>query len=276
MNSETLSSRIIKEAMISNPDASRSEILEGILAIIQRDVLPAVLKDLSLPKFPSWADIVIESRRPKLPRKEAKREGFLEERRRVIQEVTYLRQKLHWDGDRTSAVYPYLEDSDNLATLPGLGGSSFERAPKYDGEKAKAPAGEEFGKAYPHIFPSLKPKHQITFSERLQERITSIPLLEKVFSKIEIDLRDLIASRKIEANLVVSLQLDFEITSWEKTLITIKELPPALTFEDRMKIWETFDLTIRSRINALRKEADENTNEYLENLNRNLFVHIEL
>lgn len=276
MSSETLFSKIVTEATYHNPGASRAEILEGIFATLEGEILPAVLRGLSLPKFPSWSDIVIDSKRPKTVKRGPGEESFLAERRRVIQEIEYVRRKLRWNGDKTSTVHAYPEDSDNSAFPIRTRGSSFDGVQEPNGKEAKTPGVQEFGKTYPYILPPPKPKYQITFSERSQGKIVSNPLLERIFSRVEIDLRNLIASRQIQAHLEVSIKSDCEIASWEKTVITIRELPSDMTFEERMKIWEIFDLTIRGRINELRKGADTNADKYLKDLNNNLFVHVEL
>jgi len=277
MNSQTLISKIVTEAMNYNPNASIDDILGGIFTIMEREVLPAVFKGVSLPDFPSWSDIVIESKKGKIIRKGPRPSThLLKERRLIIQQIEYLRQKLDWNGNKTLTTYPYLANFDNLIGIPETGQPSIKMEPKYDGEETRVPFIEDLGKTYPSILPALKPKYQITFSNLVQEKIISNPLFERIFSKIEVSLRRLIEERNLEANVEVFFQSDIEIPNWEKSVITIKDLPLKMTFEDKMKIWEIFDLTVRSRIAELAEEMDENTRKYLKDLNRNLFVHMEL
>lgn len=68
---------------------------------------------------------------------------------------------------------------------------------------------------------------------------------------------------------------DVEIPSWKKCVLTIHP-PSELTFDERMNISTIFDVAIRKTINEMKKEADVTTTDYLKNLNRSMFVHIDL
>lgn len=272
MASKTLSSEIFTEAINRNPHASTEEILEGFVNIMEIEILPSVIRDLSLPDFPSWAKMAIESRGRKGKKKFRPKET-LKEKRAIIQQVEYLK-KLNWDGVNTRTPTIYFSDHDDLMGLPQLG-KSFEIKPKRRKPKTEVPTIESAHKPYARVpFPSER-KNPFVLSNEIQERIISDSLLEGLFKNVEVSIRKLIETRNLEAYLDVSFKSDLEIPTWEKYVITI-DLPSRMSFEEKMRIWEIFDLTIRNKISDLAKKVDDKTREYLDNMNKNLFVHMEL
>ena len=123
--------------------------------------------------------------------------------------------------------------------------------------------------------PKPTEENLITLSETTQRKIVSEPIFEAFFKNVEVQLRSIIASRKLETEIDVTYKTDEEIPSWNKCVLKVHP-PPNLNFNARMNISTIFDITIRKTINDLKKNADSNTLEYLKNLNRNLFVHIDL
>lgn len=274
MSTQTLLSEIMTEAKNHNPDASSSEIAQGIVGIMEREILPEVLRDVSLPPFPSWSDMLIESKGRRIRKRFRSRE-ILEERRIILQQIEYVRRGLVWDGTDTIAPTPHFPDFTSVIEVPESGKSSIKEIPKHDGEETQAPTAEIIDKPYPTITPQPKLKSQITLSTEFQEKIITEPLLEQTFKNVEVGIRELIDARNLEANIDVSFRLDFEIPSWKKLVINVG-VPSQVDFKDRMNIWTMFDLAIRNKITSLAKDASDDMREYLGNLNKDLFVHIEL
>lgn len=272
MVSQTLFSDILTEAINRNPQASPEDILEGLVNILETEILPSVIRDLRLPPFPSWAKMAIKSRGRK-SRKKFQPTETLRQRRAVIQQVEYLK-KLNWDGVNTPTPAVHFSDHDDVIGLPQLG-MSFEIETRRRRSKTKFPIIELPHKPYARVSFPLERKNPFVLSDEVQERVVSDPLLEGLFKNVEISIRELIETRGLEACLSVSFKSDLEIPTWEKYVIKIT-LPPRTKFEERMKIWEIFDLTIRNKILELAKKADDKTREYLESTNKNLYVHMEL
>jgi hypothetical protein len=143
------------------------------------------------------------------------------------------------------------------------------------GENIEHLTVKENGKTSPNVFLPLEPKRQIVLSEEIQRKVVSEPSLEEVMKIIETGMRKLIDDREIDASVEVSFRSDLEMPSWKRYVIVVD--PQAnLKFKDRMNLWTVFDVTVRKGIADLAKNADDNKKKYLSELNRNLFVHLEL
>ena len=269
MSSHTLYDQILTEARSHNPEASPDEILDGLVTILENEILPEVLQDMSLPKFPSFSAILRSESTGRLVKKKFEPTDTLRKRRVVIQQIERLKRQLGWDGNNESRTLPYFSNSSNLAVFPELHVSPTKRT------KLHIEKPEKTDEPYPTIAPPSKAPYQIVLSEAFQKKILSDPMLENVFKNIEIGMRNLIASRNLETDASVTSLTDFEIPSWEKLVINISPLSP-MDFKERMNVWTLFDITIRNKIVALAKDADEKTQESLRNLNKRLYLHIEL
>jgi hypothetical protein len=274
MSSNTIYGQILTEARNHNPEASPDEILNGLVTILENEILPEVLQDMRLPKFPSLSDMLHSESTGRLVKRKFEPTETLRKRRDVIQQIERTKRQLGWDGNNESKVLPYFSNSNDLAVFPELSVSSAERAKSYV-EKPEIPIPEKIDEPYPKFFPPSKLPYQIVLSEAFQKRILSDPMFENIFKNIEISMRSLIASRGLEADISVISLTDFEIPSWEKLVININPLS-SMDFKERMNVWTIFDITIRNKMADLAKDADEKTQEFLRNLNKRLYLHIEL
>lgn len=274
MSPHTLYDRILSEARSYNPEASPDEILDGLVTILENEILPEVLQDMKLPAFPSISAILRSESTGRLVKKKFEPTETLRKRRVMIQRIERLKRQMGWNGNNETRILHYFSNSSNLAVIPKLHVSLAERTKPHI-EKPEMPAFEKIDEPYPKIVPPLKAPCQIIFSEVFQKKILSDTMLENAFKNIEVSMRTLIASRNLEADISVSSQTDFEIRSWEKIVININPLSP-MNFEERMNVWTLFDIIIRSKIVALAKDSDEKTQEFLRSLNKRLYLHIEL
>jgi len=273
MSSQTLYSEILNEVTKHNPHASPGEISAGIIAVMEKEIIPKVIQDLSLPKFPSWTDISIRKSRGRQRKKRFKSATSLEKRRTIIQQIGYMRRQMNWDGDSTSAPTSYFLDSDNGISPPELNMPYIREPIKHDVEKIEKTEVED--DPYGSLLMPPKAKYLINLSKEFQEKMLSDSLFGDVFRKIEVSIRELIDARNLKINIDVSYRTDLEIPSWKKYVITI-DFPPQIKFEERTRIWTILDLTIRNRISELAEKADIEIRKYLKNLNKIFFVHIEL
>jgi len=272
MSSQTLFSEILTEAMHYNPHASSEQILDGVINMLEKEILPSVIRDLSLPDFPSWARMAIDLKGRKV-KKRLRPKETLKEKRAIIQQVEYLR-KLDWDGVDTATPTIYFSDHDDLVSRHQLRMPCETKPASYE-PRVKTPTFKTAHKPYASFpFPSER-RNTLVLSSEVQEKIVSDSRLENLLKNVEISVRRLVETRDLEAYLDVSFKSDLEIPTWEKYVININ-LPPRTNFDEKMKIWEIFDLTIRNKITGLSKEADDSTKEYLNNINKKLFVHMEL
>jgi hypothetical protein len=277
MTSSTLLTEVLTEARNRNPQASLDEISAAIMELISSQVLPEAIKNLTLPGFPSWGSIAAESK-GRQRKKRLTTTRSLSERRIAIQQIERIRQQMEWDGNDSTSSDRRLTDSNSLVYLPTFDRLSKEKPfdHKLDrGDTIEHLTVKENGKTSPNIFLPLEPKRQIVFSEEIQRKVVSEPSLEEVMKTTETGMRKMIDDREIDASVEVSFRSDIEMPSWKRYVITVSP-PPSLNFKDRMNLWTVFDVTVRKGIVDLAKNADDNKKKYLSELNRNLFVHLEL
>ena len=60
--SASLLEEVTAQIKASNPNASPEEITESILSLLSKEILPAVLKNMSLPKFPTAREEIQEAK----------------------------------------------------------------------------------------------------------------------------------------------------------------------------------------------------------------------
>jgi len=274
MSSHTLYDQILSVAQSLNPEASTDDILDGLVTILENEILPEVLQYMELPKFPSYSAILHSESTGRLVKKKFEPTETLRKRRIMIQRIEALKRQLGWDGNNEMRTLAYFSNSSNVAVIPELHVSPAEKRKHYL-EKPEMLAPEKIDEPYPKIIPPPKAPYQIILSEAFQKKILSDSMLENVFRDIEVGMRQLIASRNFETDVDVTLQNDFEIPSWEKFVINIIPLTP-MSFKEKMNVWTLFDIAIRNKIMDLAKDADEKTKESLRDLNKRLYLHIEL
>ena len=282
MQSLTLFGEIISEVRLHNPNATPQEISEGLTAILGKEILPQILKNLSLPEFPSQRSLATERRGSRRKQKTAiATSPDLDSRRRAMQGIEIVRIKLGWDGGDDLLPKVYTANSASLyyspkAELPLVQEGLGEQLEKDSNRKIDPQSTKkEIGDGTLQTTPKLIEKNLITLSETAQRKIVSDPIFEAFFKNVEVQLRSIIDSRKLETEIDVICKTDEEIPSWNKCVLEVHP-PPDIDFNARMNISTIFDITIRKTINDLKKNADDTTLEYLKNLNRNLFVHIDL
>jgi len=275
MSERSFISKIITEALYNNPEVSPNEILEGIVNLMENDILPAVFKGLSSPKFPSAIALLKESRGRRL-KKRFRTETTLDEKRALIQQFELIKLQLaRYRYRDNSSLEPIIDfsDSDNFIKPSGLSKSSIDKKLEYNGEPIRAPTIEPTNNPYSGIPLFPKVEHQIVLSEEIQDKIVSDPLFEKIFKSIETEIRELAFSYPFEI-LDISIHSDFEIPDWKRTVLTLT-VPP-MSFEEQMKLWQRFDFRIRKRIAETIKHMDESDRKRVEVLNKNLFIHMDL
>jgi hypothetical protein len=280
----TMLDEIIAEVRLHNPSATPEEISEGIAAIIGNEILPEVLKNLSLPKFPSYRSVATAEARSagaKI-RMGTEKPIKLTDRRRIIQQVENVRTQMSWDGVNDAKPKIYVKDSPNLFyapktdLLPSLEAMrKGELKRKSDSEKEREPRKKGTVNGTFQKMIEQQERNIIVLSETAQEKVVSEPIFEAVFRNVEVQLRNLIADRNLKTEIDVSCKSDVEIPSWKECVLTIHP-PSDLTFDQRMNISTIFDVTIRKTIAEMGKDADGTTTDYLKNLNRSMFVHIDL
>jgi hypothetical protein len=284
MHSSTLLEEIISEVKLHNPNATPEEISEGIAAVLDKEILPEILRNVSLPEFPSYRSIAIaEGRGVRGKRKKAiMKSPELVGRRRAIQHVEDIRIELGWDGGDDLMPKAYIADSASLYYLPKadlpLVQEELDRQLGKDSnlKRDPQPTEKETVNGPFQKFPKQpEMRDLIVLSETAQRKIVSEPIFEKLFKNIELQLRTLIATRELRTEIDVACKSDIEISSWKKCVFEVHP-PPELNFDERMKISTIFDIAIRKEIKELTKNADPSTIEYLQSLNRSLFIHIDL
>jgi hypothetical protein len=276
MSSTTLLEEIVAEAKLHNPNIAPEEISEGIAIILSKEILPEVMKNLSLPKFPSYREV--HSTRIK-EKRQVKADMLIDlgDRRSLIQQIEQVRTEMGWDGVDDLRPITFGNNSPSIYYIPETGFSVPIETPikKPDFKDDLEETEKEAANSTSQKMPKEPEKNIISLSETAQRKIVTDPLFEAVFKTVEIQLRNIIASRNLGTKIDVVCKSDVEISSWKKCILEVHP-PSDLDFQARMNISTIFDIVIRKTIKDLKKDADEDTREYLKNLNRNLFVHIDL
>ena len=285
MTSTTLMDELIAEVRLRNPSASPQEVSDGIAAIISQEILPEALRLLSLPKFPSYRSIETAEARSFKGKRRPGTDALidLDDRRRVIQQIEYVRTRMGWDGFDDFVPRSHAPDSSSLHYIPKIDLPSSRDALRKeelkegpDFRKMDQPAKKDsVNGTFQKMSRPQEKKDIIVLSETAQRKIASEPIFEALFKNVEVQLRNIIASRKLETEIDVVCKTDVEISSWNKCIVTVHP-PPDLGFGERMNISTIVDITIRKAIKDLKENADSDTKEYLQNLNRTMFVHIDL
>lgn len=273
----TLLEEIIAEIKLRNPNGSPEDIFEGVSAFLSTEVLPDVIKNIILPRFPTYREVSFEKKKAK-SKIETKANSYksLSYTRIMIQQIESVRNDMGWDGvddtmpkisinDFTS---PYYEPRNLRYTKENL---RSKRQVEHESEEK----AEEIVNATVQKVPKESNKDIICLSDTTQRKIVEEPLFGQVFKNVELQLRDVIAKRQLETKVDVEWKNDIEFSNWQKCIVRIHP-KKSCTFNEKMNISTLFDVTIRHQINELKKEADDNTKEYLNNLNKDLFVHIDL
>jgi hypothetical protein len=284
MTSQTLLNEIVTEVRLHNPSATRQTIAEGITAIISNEIFPEVMRNLSVPKFPSYRSVATAEARSARGRRRTGTEKpiSLGDRRRIIQQVEHVRTQMGWDGidymkprihviDSPSPYYT--PKTDLLLSIEAIREEELEKGPYF--EKESEPREKETVNGTFQKMTKQPERNLIVLSDSAQKKVVSDQFFDAVFRDIEVQLRNLIESRNLRIEIDVTCKFDVEIPSWDKCVLTIHP-PPELTFDERMNISTIFDLTIRKTINEMKRDADDTTRDYLKDLNRKMFVHIDL
>jgi hypothetical protein len=273
----TLLERIATEARLSNPNANPEEIVEGIKKTINEEIIPRVIKNIALPKFPSYREIELaQFKRIKVkPNAKTEMGNNLGSRRSLIQQIEGIRNDMGWDGINDTRPQFFLNDSPNIispmADLPITRPLGKKRELKEKEREDNQEVADTIAKEKP----GETSKNVISLSESTQRKIVIEPIFGKFFENVELQLRDTIAKRQLETEIDVECKNDIEFSSWNKCVIKI-HMKKSMEFNEKMNISTVFDVTIRKQLNELKKNADEGTVKYLDALNKNLFVHIDL
>ncbi|MDH5461167.1 MAG: hypothetical protein OEZ29_01625 [Candidatus Bathyarchaeota archaeon] len=273
MNEHSFVSKIITQASYHNPEAFPNEILQGIVNLMENEILPAVFTALSLPEFPSAMKVFRESR-DRRRKKRFRRKASLEETRVLIQQLEYIKRRLIGYRD-SSSIEPMVDfsDFDNFMAPYESNRSLIRERLEFNGEPMKVAPVERPSKPYVSTLPPTRVKHQINLSQDIQDRIMSDSLFENVFKAVETEIRELAPSHPFEI-LEVSLHSDCELPDWERTILTLT-LPP-MSFENKMRLWQRYDIRIRKRIAEVASQMDKSHRKRVEALNKNLFIHVDL
>ncbi len=258
------------------PEASPEEISEIAFAILSQEILPEVFKSIKLPDFPTYR-MVAKNKADTLKGITTENPVDLNNRRRIIQQIEDVRYEMGWDGidDLTSRNF-HVTNSTNLnnftENISAKARDSQKRTEVETEPDKKRDNKRSEGNSIKLEEPS---KDYISLSDTAQNKVVSELIFEELLRKIEIELRKTVISRNLKAEIELICKTDAEISSWNKCILKIRPLDN-LKFEERMNISTIIDLLVRKIITEMKKTADQDTSNYLRDITRNFFVHIDL
>jgi hypothetical protein len=279
MTSLTVLDELVAEIKLQNPDATPEEIYEVIAVSLSKEILPEVVKSLVLPEFPTYRMVELEqSKRLKVKRK-SKNDQFanLGQRRSLIQDIERVRTEMGWDGVNNMRSTSFIANSTTLLFEPRRNFPMTRKISlrKPDFKEEFEEKEKETIHSTSQQMPIQTEKDIFTLSETTQRKIVTEPMFEAIFKKVEMQLRGIIINRALQTEIEVVCQSDLEIPSWNKCILKVHP-PSTLGFNEKMNISTLFDITIRNVIKSLKETATPEEANYLQDLNRNLFVHIVL
>ena len=278
MNEQSLLEELVAQIRASNPNATEDEISEGIDSLLSKEILPSVLKNLSLPKFPSAMNESLEAKRLKgIQGSKVEKIAQVHQRRSLIQQVEQVRNAMGWDGINDTTPKMQISNSSSIYPLIRLDFASKNERIRKPIKKIEPEleTEKETINATAQKINFLTEKNIIDLSESTQRKIVSEPLFEIFFKGAEIKMRHAISSREPETKIEVLCNIDEESPDRTKCLVKIHPRKD-LDFKERMKLSTVFDIIIRTEIKSLQEKSDIDGKKYLQGINRNLFVHVDL
>ncbi|MGD0645084.1 MAG: hypothetical protein ABSA75_09285 [Candidatus Bathyarchaeia archaeon] len=256
------------------PEATPEEIAEITLEIVSKEILPDVMKNIKLPDFPSYRLIAMDKTAKAKETTTIEKSVDLSSRRRIIQQIEGVRYKMGWDGidDLTPKNFNSSNSSNALYFSEKISAKDQNQKPKKDILLDKAENRRIEGTS---IKMEEVSNDYISFTDSIQKKIVSESILEKLLSQIEIELRKAILSQNIKAEIELTYKTDFEVASWNKYVLKIHPITN-LKFDERMNISTRIDLLVRKTINNMKSNSEPQTTEYLRDISRNFFVHIDV
>ncbi len=278
MSESSLLYELVAQIRINNPGATEDEISVGIMSILSKEILPSVLKNLSLPKFPSAMDESLETKRLKgLQGSRIEKIAKVHQRRSLIQEIEQVRTAMGWDG--IDDLTPRVQVSDSNSIYPFARTHSASKNEKIKKQIAPIEIESETEKETINTTAqkiNVRPEiNIIDLSESTQRKIVSEPLFETFFKGAEVKIRQAVATREPETRIEVLCNPDEESPDRTKCIVKIHPRQ-GLDFKERMKLSTVFDIIIRTEIKSLLEKSDVDGKKYLQSINRNLFVHVDL
>jgi hypothetical protein len=278
MSEQSLFDELVAQIRVSNPNATEDEISDGIDSLLSKEILPIVLKNLSLPKFPSARDESFEAKRLKSSQgSKMEKIAQVHQRRSLIQQVEQVRNAMGWDGINDTTPKMQISNSSSIYPLIRLNFASKNEKIRKPIKKIEAESEmeKETINATAQKINFLIDKNVIDLSESTQRKIVSEPLFETFFKGAEIKMRQAVSTREPETKIEVLCNIDEESPDRTKCLVKIHPRKD-LDFKGRMKLSTVFDIIIRTEIRSLQEKADIEGKKYLQGINRNLFVHVDL
>ena len=278
MSEQSLLDELVAQIRASNPNATEDEISDGIDSLLSKEILPSVLKNLSLPKFPSARDESFEAKRLKSSQgSKVEKLAQVHQRRSLIQQVEQVRTAMGWDGINDTTPKMQISNSSSIYPLIRLNFASKNAKIRKPIKKIEAESEmeKETINATAQKINFLIDKNVIDLSESTQRKIVSEPLFETFFKGAEIKMRQAVSTREPETKIEVLCNIDEESPDRTKCLVKIHPRKD-LDFKGRMKLSTVFDIIIRTEIRSLQEKADIEGKKYLQGINRNLFVHVDL
>lgn len=284
---KTLLSCVVDELLLRYPQATPQAISQALINSIENEILPMAVKTMKLPPPPSKMQLLLEKKRMERQKKKY-RQSTKEKEKTVIEEFETLKyilngyfndytteeQLLALDGsfNDSGSRYTFLDTSFHREIIEKYDGIST--SPKVGYSRAEKPTEQEKGNPYSKkLFRPEKRPPNFIISREVREKIWADLTIREVVSSIETQLRE-ISTHFPKMAFSIYVKNDEEIPTWEKIIVNLKF--PSLDIRKKLELWDKVDAQIRKRILDSTRAIDGSNETELQNINRKLFIHLDL
>jgi len=264
----SLQNHLISEISLLNPGLSPREVSDRIVVLIEKEILPKAIANITLPPLPS--PIRIKREELVAPRygKSVRVQKLVQARTQFMQDIEKLRSKFNGtDSANKDFFFGWRNDTQVPPSLE----VKYEMEPSKEKLIVKPQIIHKPLDASTSLRVRekelIKPSRLINFDLSINEKIALDVIYERVIGALESNIRSNYSVKTLNIFFKFSIRIDTEDSDRQKTIIYIDI--PDKNFREKMNLWRRIEGSIRDTIKKLDiPDAEKRL------INRNLFTHI--
>jgi len=279
---------IIKEAVDSNPSASKEAVGEAVIDYIEA-ILPKIVRTIRTPITPSPLEMKRrEFRLQRMPRRSRTTvRGMTREQEQFVREIASLRRVLDggpspnlWEvasrGDEDSQLTPTAMSSHDFWFPPSIGIDGITSSDIFPKQLGMLP--RQIVSFSPYVAGVREAEEPLlprfTVDLGIEERIASDSVFAEFFRIVEETVRRFAQVSGLRWEFEGSSPTDLETPWWKRIILRIK--PLGTEFDKSMELWDRIDAEVREAIESASARTPATDSETIRELNKNFFVEMDL